>query len=251
MKLFKNDILASAYDLKSYNEGVKLYAGDNIKMLKIDDGSFLGYHLIEGIVNGDGHDIKVILGVSKTGKIYFGNCSCKKGQVCKHGIAILEKIKKIEINKLPYVYIAKDMVNKIEINKDVPEDLKRQLIAQKFATNKTHQFIKKYKNKVVNEVNYLKDGTKYQITTNLECEMGKYLLRFKVGDNYKYVIKDIELFLATIDSNSWCEYGKNLGFYHCKEAFSEETLKIIDLMRYACQNQKRAAMIHNKLIVFI
>ncbi len=60
------------------------------------------------------------------------------------------------------------------------------------------------------------------------------VVRFKVGENKMYVVKDIYAFGNAFKKGAFVEYGKNLKFYHTIANLVEEDRKIVEfIMKYA------------------
>ena len=60
-----------------------------------------------------------------------------------------------------------------------------------------------------------------------------FLLSFTVGAQKQYTIKNIPDFLHWIDNEQYHSYGKQLGFIHTRNAFTQQAQKYIEFMRMA------------------
>lgn len=64
----------------------------------------------------------------------------------------------------------------------------------------------------------------------LEKKGNFWELEFKIGAEYKYVLKNITQFVQALRENKWVEYGKRLAFYHNRKVFSAESQMLLDLL---------------------
>lgn len=87
-----------------------------------------------------------------------------------------------------------------------------------------------------------KSNTKYMIPENIRGKMelvpyvkffsGKNMyVDFKVGMEHKYVVKSLMSFTNAVDNCEKVVYGKKLEFYHHIEAFTPQSVKLIDFIR--------------------
>lgn len=65
-----------------------------------------------------------------------------------------------------------------------------------------------------------------------------YYLDFKVGADYKYVLKDVLSFLDAIEKREKVEYGKKLGFIHELSAFTDQSQELIRFLTRVLDNYK-------------
>lgn len=69
-------------------------------------------------------------------------------------------------------------------------------------------------------------------------------VEFKIGTEQKYVLKNISSFLHSLSLNEKVRYGKKLEFYHNEEAFTENSLKLIEFMKQQEADKKRQSQYH-------
>ncbi|MGN0203333.1 MAG: SNF2 helicase associated domain-containing protein, partial [Coprococcus sp.] len=64
----------------------------------------------------------------------------------------------------------------------------------------------------------------------LHQEYSKLSVEFKIGAKKKYVVKDLLELARLVREHELFEYGKNLKFYHEREAFSESSRPLLDFI---------------------
>lgn len=62
---------------------------------------------------------------------------------------------------------------------------------------------------------------------------------FKIGNEHKYVLKDINALLKRIDNKDEYQYGMKLSFLHDESAFTPDSLKIIEFLRRYMKSYKQ------------
>lgn len=74
-------------------------------------------------------------------------------------------------------------------------------------------------------------------------------VEFKIGAEMKYVLKNIASFVQAYQKRERVRYGKKLDFYHCREAFTEEALRIVDFLQQQESDKKRQSQ-HRAFYVY-
>ncbi len=70
----------------------------------------------------------------------------------------------------------------------------------------------------------------YFETAQLKKGVNTLLLSFKIGNDKKYVVKDVEEFLVAVKNQEVVSYGQKLSFKHSLENFTEKGRKILSLL---------------------
>ena len=80
---------------------------------------------------------------------------------------------------------------------------------------------------------YLLTKKKYDLTPNVYLNGDEIILEYKIGNEKKYVLKNITDFIERIQNQENYKYGKTLEFVHSEKSFTDDALKQIDLMKKA------------------
>ncbi len=158
------------------------------------------------------------------------SCNCKWPQKpCPHVAATLQWINDHDIDTIPYHYV-NDRQKTIEEAKNKREEAaRRQRLLQ--LTSTSRDIIAK------NKENY--NAHLLTAFQNVHCELEPIMIddkntlsiEYRIGNEKKYVLKNIEDFLERISRQENYKYGKALEFIHTEDAFDEFALKQIQLMR--------------------
>ena len=73
-----------------------------------------------------------------------------------------------------------------------------------------------------------------------------FKIEFKIGNKNMYTLKNLPLFYDRVINEQYYEYGTRLGFIHSKDAFEEESLKLLnyvlkyaEIIKYANESSKQ------------
>lgn len=81
-----------------------------------------------------------------------------------------------------------------------------------------------------NEVLFKRAENSMELIPRFHFEREKMEVDFKVGNENKYVIKDLNSFVNAVLQNYSVSYGKKLEFVHSREVFSEEARPVLDFV---------------------
>lgn len=224
-------IVSNARNLRT---GRNYYNNDYVKEIKISYDPLFDDYTIDGLVDNGNYENRCKVTVDNKNKITDYSCDCywcDNRSACGHIAALLLKVQELSPNEFPFEYKKEtkkmsylDRLNEIQ-RKQEERILNHNLKV-------TNELISDFKVMAGSKFNELKQVSKYDIEIMIKVDYGETYLKFRVGNEKKYMIKNIPNFLIAIANNEFIEYGKSLGFRHNKSAFSEEALKIIDLMNY-------------------
>jgi hypothetical protein len=85
---------------------------------------------------------------------------------------------------------------------------------------------------------------KVELEPYFKLDYGYATVEFKIGTEHKYVLKNISAFLFALERNEKVHYGKKLDFYHNRDAFTENALRIIDFLEKQERDKKRQSQYH-------
>ncbi|WP_279155364.1 DEAD/DEAH box helicase [Thomasclavelia cocleata] len=218
---------------KSFNLANSYDKYDNVETIHIEKEDE-DYYYVEATVNVLGRIGICWFCYDSNYKIFDYDCDCEwcnNNSPCGHIGAVLLKLNDLDIDEFPFDY-KREVFNKPKVSKQ--EDLdQRMLIKLQYLSSSTKNIINKQKKEHQNLVTSLMTHEKYEITPYFNIDDGKYFLEYKVGNNKKYIIKDIDTFLTNCKRNEYVKYGKYLAFVHNCDAFSESALKQISFMEKA------------------
>lgn len=72
---------------------------------------------------------------------------------------------------------------------------------------------------------------RFSLEPSLILHRNKFSLEFKVGDQKKYIVKNLTSFVSSVDNREMVRYGKNLEFLHCPEAFDEKATVFLKFLK--------------------
>lgn len=81
-----------------------------------------------------------------------------------------------------------------------------------------------------NEVLYQRAENSMELVPRFHFENTELEVDFKVGNENKYVIKDLNSFVNAVIQNYSVSYGKKLEFVHSREVFSETAMPFLDFI---------------------
>jgi len=144
-------------------------------------------------------------------------------------MATVLKINKSRIKKFPYLYENPSYLAYLE---DLRKEEERRLQAAIIRKGKESlNLIDRYKGHLNDELAELIAPKKYRLVTLLHLDENDLYLKFKVGDESLYTLKNIPQFLRHLDHQIYHDYGKKLAFKHKITSFTESSQSVIAFMR--------------------
>lgn len=161
---------------------------------------------VSGLVEDDGKELKAALYI-RGGQIRDRSCSCDQGNsykgLCEHCEAL-------------YAYYKEHAA---------------QEGAMPTATSlQARTMIREYTNREVAKIKSEGEEKKIILVPELTIGRQELTLKFKLGHDRFYVIKDLAAFAKAVESGNFVEYGKNLSFHHGRDAFAAECRPLLDFV---------------------
>lgn len=192
---------------------------------------------IDGSLNTRGYDSHCIIEVDQNNKIIDYRCNCywcDEYSGCAHIGAVLLKIQELSPDTFPFHYkVDREAKMQAEMlawkQRRQEEEQRRRLLEIERKKESTRDFIDLYKRDISIDFEVASTNRKYQLQASFDVY--SRTLKFKVGIDKKYVIKDLRSFLIAIKNEEVVSYGKNLTFKHSEQVFDEVSLKQIALIK--------------------
>lgn len=174
--------------------------------------------------------------------VYSTHCECPwyfdDEHICAHIGMLMIYLTKVDIQNFPYTS-QKEASPYSLYNEDylarrqrIEEELKR--IQMEESYQKTRDLILQQKDNQDHLVQLELQTQQYDILPVFSfLDFDAFLLSFTVGAQKQYTIKNIPDFLHWIDNEQYHRYGKQLGFIHTRNVFTQQAQKYIEFMRMA------------------
>lgn len=174
-----------------------------------------------------GYENKCVLKINKKSKMVDKTCDCRWFQdhgTCHHVNLLAEDIRENGIQGIQDQTDAK--YQKLE---EYIVQYEQKIRIKKLNTYalQNRQLLELLKQKYETSLKQELEDVSYEITPIIKDNN----LSFKVGQDKKYIIKDMFEFLSHINRHDHYSYGKNLAFVHDENAFSESSKQLILFMR--------------------
>jgi hypothetical protein len=238
-----SDIKEEAYPA-TFRKGKELYESGAVKDLTFDIYMNNGMPMadISARVRGvyrDSYEVKAVVD-EEFDDIASINCECDAFYnyegMCKHCVAVL----------MAYVYRrqAKDILAVKPQKPDGPSS--RPGSFEKMTTNSAFKTILNQYSMKADSVYLIPENIrgKVEIEPYFKLNYNYATVEFKIGIEMKYVLKNISSFLYALERNEKVRYGKKLEFYHHRDAFTKDALRMIDFMEEQERDKKRQSLYH-------
>ncbi|MFA9376882.1 MAG: SNF2 helicase associated domain-containing protein [Lachnotalea sp.] len=210
MSITKEIISRYCQSNRNYIYAMQLQKNGCVKNLMIEDTYEAEVTIVGDVVdNKKVYKVKVTIDDARITLQNTCNCGRCYWGICEHRAALL----------LEYLVQLKAGTLKRATSKRI-----RDLIYDFAYMSKKEAFKSKLNGRNIDVIPYLK-------VNNDEAKVD-----FKVGNQKKYVIKNLTEFVDNISDSVDYEYGKNLKFVHDREAFTKESLSIIDFIIESVDN---------------
>ena len=204
---------------------------DNVESMHITLKDDL-YH-IDAIVSVFNHIQKCSLEI-KDNKVVSYKCACPfndQDSMCGHLGAVIMKLNELEINDFPFEYQSEKLEKMKEIEKENQRQRRKAQLRQLAHTSS--RLIDLNKNHYQTELQLSINNEKYDLTPFIYLQDDEINVDYRVGNEKKYVVKNITEFIDRINHQENYKYGKSLEFVHSEKNFTENALKQIDFMKKA------------------
>ncbi|BBF43396.1 superfamily II DNA/RNA helicases, SNF2 family [Lachnospiraceae bacterium KM106-2] len=197
-----------------FEHGEKLYLNHKVDQFNERTNDDLGLQYISATVNGEEGLSYETTGIYRESddSIYDYSCTCEAyhsyAGFCKHCVALFMK------------YCV-----------DEQKGTQRISLAPVRSAERVKSVLEKYALK--DKIEYMQPTVTGLVAVEpiLYRNGNDYHLEFKIGMDTKYVIKNIDAFVAAFDSKEPYAYGKKLSFIHDMTAFDEESANLVMLIR--------------------
>lgn len=222
-------------DSAVYARGVEIYQSGKISDFRVkNEGD--GVWVILAKVRGSGRNsYEVELEYDGQYEEVVGEfCSCPAfynyDELCKHCVAVLLKFADYE-EQHPLFFTGTGERQKKEYpavaGQEETTPAMKELLVRKFI-QRTYPMV------------YQEMCGKVKLVPYMEFENDRITVEFRIGISKMYVLKDIFEFRNRIREAKQYSYGKQLEFLHMREAFAEESKKMVDfLLAWAERNAER------------
>ena len=232
--MMKFDINLNVVKSKNNLEIAKKYHHyDNVESMHITMNEDT-YH-VDAVVSVFNHPQKCSLDI-KDNQVVSYTCSCPfndEESMCGHLGAVIMKLNELEINDFPFDYQNKKLEKLKDIEKENQRQ-KRKAQLRKLA-HTSSRLIDVSKNQYQTELQLSINNEQYDLTPNIYLNGDEINVEYKIGNEKKYVLKNITDFIERINNQENYKYGKALEFVHSEKNFTENALKQIDLMKKATE----------------
>ncbi|MGX8833753.1 SNF2-related protein [Amedibacillus sp. YH-ame6] len=200
-----------------------------------------GVFQLTAIVSIFQHENHVQLTMDAQGNVLNFVCDCGhcEEKACGHVGAVVKKLIQIKPNQFPYHYIN----TFCDIRKQKREQLFEAIEYKKMgkivgdSRELMEEAIAAYEHDLAM---HLQDE-QYELVPSIEItKLDEIQISYRIGNEKLYVIRNIEEFMNRVDSQVEFSYGKSLSFIHKMEAFDENAIKQIEMLRlFIIQNLKK------------
>lgn len=165
-------------------------------------------------------------------KTYHCDCTyCTNDSACGHIGAVILKLHKLrtQIKAFPFQYQnPKLQILQERKEKEAAEKRRKQKEAM---LSSGRNFISYFKQQYEHQLLATTNIQTYEIQPEVVIENNALQVFFRIGNEKKYIIQDIQRFLECIEHGQEYTYGKFLKFVHHMHAFDEDAKKQIAFMR--------------------
>lgn len=225
---------------RNYNWALNHYMDSGfLKSLEIEKvGSKF---IINAIVDNYGQSVKLNMTIDADAGSLSGDCECIYSQysgLCGHMAAVLMIINILEPDTFPYsgAESYEKYLENYELERQLAyekRDAEIKIMRSERSLGLIMQNLQQNIEKMIEE-----DGL-YYLTCEAEISSrySSISLKYKIGQDKLYIVKNIQKFLNDVDSANIVKYGKNLSFKHSRTAFDDFSKNTIDFMKQTLVNQ--------------
>lgn len=240
MLILDTEIERIINDTKNLRIALRSRYGDSVEEIHITYNEYEHFYNINAKTSLNGFPNTNTLHVDDMGMVIGYRCNCRwcdEYSGCAHLALVMMKLEELNPEEFPYHY--KDEMRQLAIVDFMRKQEERRIqMERERRFDQANQFITKRKQAYELEISSLIQQNVYEIEPVFSSSQYSTIpeLSFKVGDDKKYVIKDIDDFLTLTHRGLFHNYGAKLGFIHKLEAFEEFSQVQISFMKYARSN---------------
>ncbi|WP_415696831.1 SNF2-related protein [Erysipelothrix inopinata] len=218
---------------RNFQMGKSYYSHDAVSEITIHK-NFNGGFRADGNVKVYDKDFPVMIEADANNNIIQYHCKCDYAtnkSACGHIGAMILKIN--ECNPISFPFYFKD-VNRDERESELKRklEIEREERKRKFKLNQTDSVIDLFKDKSINEIKNVPLSQNVRLKTEIVTQAYDGIeIRFKIGDQKLYVIKDIPAFIGRMSHGAYHEYGKEFSFIHNEKYLDEDSLRQLEFIK--------------------
>lgn len=204
---------------------------NNVENIHIDKNN--DHYMINATVTVFSHQQKCSLEVDKNNKLVSYHCHCPfcdDNSPCGHIGAVILKLNSLDIQAFPFDYTnnKQEELQKLEQNRLI-EKRKREL---QILSRTSRQLIDVNRNSYDTNLKLAIQNEKYELIPTVYIDTDNDIcIEYQIGNNKKYVLKNLSDFIERVDQQENYAYGKFLELVHSEKNFSDFALKQIDFIR--------------------
>lgn len=214
---------------------------DNVESIRIDYDN-IGHYTVHAVVDVLGEEYEVTFTYDSEYNIIQYDCDCiwcNDNSPCAHIGVVILKLNELDIDRYPFHYIKtadafrqKSFLNKEAARKKLEEKRRREQL--QLLSSQSYDLIEEEKKRYQNNLSALLLQEQYELYPMFYFMNNTHYLEYKIGNEHKsYIIKNIDLFLRSIEMKENVKYGKYLEFVHDDKAFNDFARRQIQFMRKA------------------
>lgn len=197
------------------------------------------WYIIHASINHNGYENRTVIKVDEEGKVVYFSCSCPycfNHSACAH------------VGMLALYFTKNEFYDGLEYHNNLEEIRQRQFLQLQQRRERelldkrmddTHSLIERLRSEHMCDMYDRIVAQTYMISTQVHLDsihdrfyhQNLLILDYKVGNDKKYVIKNIGEFLDHMDKKDNVKYGKNLEFIHTVKAFDDNSQDVLAFMK--------------------
>lgn len=222
----------------------KYHQYDNVEQIHIEKKNH--HYLVQANVNVLGHHNKCTFEVDEKGQLESYQCSCSfctKDSPCGHVGAVMLKINELDIRSFPYDYVSHKKQELEECEHQRVLAIRKEKLHQ--LSKLSRELILSSKDNYQIELVSSLDDNQYDLFPSFSIENRMVNVEYRIGNEKKYVLKNVTEFIERINNQEQYQYGKQLNFVHSMNNFTESGKKQIEFIKKAIalndeKNKKRS-----------
>ncbi|MBM6841934.1 DEAD/DEAH box helicase [[Clostridium] spiroforme] len=162
-------------------------------------------------------------------------CALDHHDVCGHVLAVLMKLNEMEINAFPFQYQSnkREKLIKLEQERRI-ERRKEELKNLAFSSRK---LIENNRSKYNASLKLAMQKDQYELTPTFSINDEHLVtVQYQIGNQKKYIVKDVEALIHHVEHQEYHSYGKFLGFIHSEKNFTDFAQKQLQLIKQSVVN---------------
>ncbi|WP_423364592.1 hypothetical protein [Mycoplasma sp. P36-A1] len=257
IKLNKLESTIIQYENTLLNTFADYYINNDF-IIKQDFKKIDNYTKIYGTIDHFSKKISTEIKLSSIDNTIEATCDCDiryKNQICEHVMAYLKNIYSNEktINKDANNELTK--LNLIRNEQKESKIIEIELLYFKSISKRSRDLVNYYKKEISAEQNAMTLTNKIDLHPILELNSNnKWTIRYMIGNDRLYYIKDIETFLENVEYNVNFKYGNELELVHSINIFSDNSklqYKLIKVFSNMSNKSKIEKIIINKKSILL